>query len=185
MLLPFPQEDLGTFDLVAIRFVSAATTRSEWTRAVDNILTLLKPGGYLQWIDSCNFNLYNEVAGAGRRANQEIYDALDAFKKKDELVIGMMIREPHPLHREKILEQRGMYEVHEDVFSSDRIPAKREVGTKNMIMCWKQYLEDLARMEGTGWTQERVKRVCAAALKEAEAGVYHTLDQVVMIGRKG
>jgi SAM-dependent methyltransferase len=184
MLLPFPKEDLATFDVVAVRFVSAATTRTEWGRAIDNLLTLLKPDGYLQWIDSCNLNIYNTVAGTSRTANQEIYDALDAFKMKEDLIIGMMIREPRRLFREKVLMERGMADVHEDVFSSDRIHSMRELGTRNMIMCFKQYLEDLVAIEGSGWTREKVERVCGEALREVDRGVYYTLDQVCIVGRK-
>lgn len=184
MLLPFPKEELETYDLVAVRFVSAATTRVEWGRAIHNLLTILKPGGYLQWIDSCNFSLYTSAAGASRKANQEIYESLEPFRAKEDLVLGMLIREPGRVFREKVLWENGMTDVHEDVFSSDRLPGLREVAAKNMIMCFKQYLEDLVKVEGSSWTNERVEKVCMDAFKEVEAGVYHTLDQVCIIGRK-
>ncbi|KAH6871394.1 S-adenosyl-L-methionine-dependent methyltransferase, partial [Thelonectria olida] len=51
MFLPFPASEIGTYDLVAVRFVSSAATRAEWARAIENLKTLLKPGGWLQWID--------------------------------------------------------------------------------------------------------------------------------------
>jgi len=185
--LSFPKEELGTYDLVAVRFVSVATTRGEWGLAIDSILTLLKPGGYLQWIDSCNVNLYNSVAGTSRAANQEMFGAWGAsFQSREDLVIGMMIRDAGPVSRvrEAVLNERGLKDVHEDVFASDRLPEMRDVGSKNMIMCWKQALEDLVKLGGTGWTEERVEKVCEEAFKEIDAGLYHSLDQVCIIGRK-
>ena len=184
MLLPFPEEELGSYDLVAVRFVSVATTRTEWGRAIENLTTLLKPGGWLQWIDSCNYNLYNSIAGTSRAANQELYDSLAPFRMKEDLVIGVMIREPGRLFREKVLMEKRLVDVHEDVFSTDRLPGMREMGTRNMIMCFKQYLEDLVKIQGSGWTLERVDKLCKDALEEVDAGVYHTLDQVCVIGRK-
>lgn len=184
MLLPFPAEDLGTYDVVAVRFVSTATTRAEWARTIDNLLTLLKPGGWLQWIDSCNPKIYTNVAGVSRKANQEIFDAVDFFRRKEDLIIGMMVYEPGKLYREKVFEERGMEDVHEDVFSTDRLGEFREAGTRNMINCLKQYLEDMAAEDGSGWNRARIERVIERAMQEVDEGIYYTLDQVCIIGRK-
>jgi SAM-dependent methyltransferase len=184
MLSPFPEEELGSYDLVAVRFISSATTRSEWRRAIVNLVTLLKPGGWLQWIDSCNFKMYNEVAGVSRAANLEIYEALAPFRAKEDLVIGLLIQEPKRLFRESVFLEAGLKDVHEDVFSSDRLPGLRKVGTKNIMECFIQNMGDLIGMEGSGWSEEKIKNLHAAALEEVDRGVYHTLDQVCIVGRK-
>jgi len=44
MYLPFPVSEIGTYDVVAVRFVSSAATRAERSRAIANLKTLLKPG---------------------------------------------------------------------------------------------------------------------------------------------
>jgi hypothetical protein len=59
---------------------------------------------------------------------------------------------------------------------------KRE--SKDMIMCWKQYLEVLVKICGNCRTRRRVERVCEETSKEIETRVYHTLDQVCSIGKK-
>jgi hypothetical protein len=188
MHLPFPASEIGTYDVVAVRFVSVATTRTEWARAIENLITLLKPGGWLQWIDSCNFTLYNSVAGTSRAACQEIYDGLEPFRSKDDIVIGMMMREPKNVRREDVFREIGLVDVHEDVFSTDRLQDPelqlRDKGTRNAIVCFMGCLEDLVGVEGGGWSKERIERVKEEAMREVDKGAYHTLDQVCIVGRK-
>jgi hypothetical protein len=45
MFLPFPASEIGTYDVVAVRFVNSADTQAEWARAIENLMRLLKPGG--------------------------------------------------------------------------------------------------------------------------------------------
>jgi hypothetical protein len=188
MLLPFPASEIGTYGIVAVRFVSVATTRAEWARAIENLVTLLKPGGWLQWIDSCNFALYNSVPGTSRAACQELYDSMEPFRSKDDIVIGMMMREPKNVRREDVFREIGLVDVHEDVFSTDRLQDPelklRDKGTRNMIACFIGCLEVLVGVEGSEWSKERIEMVKEKAMREVDKGVYHTLDQVCIVGRK-
>lgn len=188
ILLPFQASDIGTFDLVAARFTSSATTRAEWARTIKNLMKLLKPGGWLQWIDSCNFTLYNSVPGTSRAACQEIYDGLQPFRSENDLVIGLMMRETGNVKREDKLRELGLVDVHEDVFSSDRLQDPelqfRDKGTRNVIHCFLGCLGDWRNTEGNGWSQERIERVMEEAMREIDQGAYHTLDQVCIVGRK-
>ncbi|CZT52408.1 uncharacterized protein RSE6_13742 [Rhynchosporium secalis] len=186
--LPFPASDIGTYDIVAVRFVSVATPRGEWARSIRNLVTLLKPGGWLQWIDSCNFRLYNSVPGTSRAACMEIYDGLDSWRTGEDVVIGMMMREAGNLGREDVFRQCGLVGVHEDVFSTDRLQDPglrlREKGTRNALDCFTQCLESLIQVEGSGWSLERLERVRREAAKEVDEGAYHLLDHVCIVGRK-
>jgi hypothetical protein len=187
-LLPFPVSEIGTYDIVAVRFVSVATTRVEWALAIENLVTLLKPGGWLQWIDSCNFALYNSVPGTSRTACREIYDGLEPCRAKEDVVIGMMMREPKNVRREDVFRDIGLVDVHEDVFSTDRLQDPklqlRDKGTRNAIVCFIGCLEGLVGVEGSKWSKERIERVKEEAMREVDKGVYHTLDQVCIVGRK-
>lgn len=188
MYLPFPESELGTYDLVAARFISSVAARADWARAIANLMTLLKPGGWIQWIDSCNFALYNSVPGTSRRACQEIYAGLEPFRDKSDPVIGLFMREHYAVDREAILRDVGLVDVHEDVFSTDRIqdPALklRDKGIRNIMECFLDCLEKLTKTEGSGWSEGRIAKLKEAAMKEIDNGVYHTLDQVCIIGRK-
>ncbi|KAL2813833.1 hypothetical protein BJX63DRAFT_393383 [Aspergillus granulosus] len=48
---PFPAEFLNCFDLVHVRLMVTAFPESKFQEAVENVLTILKPGGYLQWVE--------------------------------------------------------------------------------------------------------------------------------------
>lgn len=48
---PFPLCHRGAYDIVAVRLLSIVLVGEEWESAVKNLITLLKPGGYLQWVD--------------------------------------------------------------------------------------------------------------------------------------
>ncbi|KAL4874235.1 hypothetical protein BJY04DRAFT_204216 [Aspergillus karnatakaensis] len=48
---PFPAEFLNRFDLVHVRLMVTAFPESKFQEAVENVLTILKPGGYLQWVE--------------------------------------------------------------------------------------------------------------------------------------
>ncbi|KAM7212793.1 S-adenosyl-L-methionine-dependent methyltransferase [Rhypophila decipiens] len=193
---PFPESEIGTYDIVAVRFVSSATSRVEWELTAKNLMTLLKPGGWLQWIDSCNFSLYCSVPGTSRKAGQEIWDGLEPYRLKGghDLVIGLMMREGRAsVNREEIWRGLGMVDVHEDVFSSDRLQdgppglEMRKMGTRNVMECFVGCLESLLGAEDpteNGWTRDKIKRLEKQAMDEIEKGVYHTLDQVCIIGRK-
>ncbi|KAM0144124.1 hypothetical protein ACHAO1_000403 [Botrytis cinerea] len=51
MTKSFPKEYHGTFDVVHIRFVVVALKAEQIKGVVENLVELLKPGGYLQWTD--------------------------------------------------------------------------------------------------------------------------------------
>jgi hypothetical protein len=162
MHLPFPPTELGTYDIVAVRFVSTATTRAEWARVITNLTTLLKPGGWLQQIDSCNFALYNSVAGTSRAACREIYDGLQPFRTVDDAIIGLMMREPVNARREAVWRELGLMDVHEDVLSTDRSREPelqmRDKGTRNVIICFLGCLEILVEVKGVDGPRRGLRR---------------------------
>ncbi|KAL4864102.1 hypothetical protein BDV12DRAFT_189209 [Aspergillus spectabilis] len=51
VLKPFPAEHHNRYDLVHLRLLITAFGESEIQKAVTNLLTILKPGGYLQWVE--------------------------------------------------------------------------------------------------------------------------------------
>lgn len=194
MLAPFPPAHLATYDVVTARFLSSAIPRAAWERTIRNLVTLLKPGGWLQWIDSCNFQVYCTVPGTSRKACREVYASLEPFRAEG-VAVGLMMRDKGgdgSGAREGVWRGCGLGEVHEDVFSTDRLVAEhggeweglRERGTRNVMECFLGCLEGLVGVEGSGWTRGRWEGVKGRVEAEVEAGVYHTLDQVCLVGRK-
>ncbi|KAL4981726.1 hypothetical protein BDW68DRAFT_171972 [Aspergillus falconensis] len=48
---PFPVEHHNRYDLINVRLLVTAFPESEFGKVVQNLLTILKPGGYLQWVE--------------------------------------------------------------------------------------------------------------------------------------
>ncbi|KAL4861604.1 hypothetical protein BDV12DRAFT_62074 [Aspergillus spectabilis] len=48
---PFPAEFHNRFDLVHVRLMVTAFPETKLQEAVENVVTILKPGGYLQWVE--------------------------------------------------------------------------------------------------------------------------------------
>ncbi|KAL2842660.1 hypothetical protein BJX68DRAFT_244663 [Aspergillus pseudodeflectus] len=48
---PFPAGFLDRFDLVHVRLMVTAFPEGKFQEAVENVLTIVKPGGYLQWVE--------------------------------------------------------------------------------------------------------------------------------------
>ncbi|KAL4802039.1 hypothetical protein BDV18DRAFT_148107 [Aspergillus unguis] len=48
---PFPAEHHNRYDLVHVRLLVTGIPESTYPAAVANLLTILKPGGYLQWVE--------------------------------------------------------------------------------------------------------------------------------------
>jgi hypothetical protein len=61
MMPPFPDEVLGTYDDVAIRFVSGATTRTESGRAIENLVTLYTRLSLYNWEETVIWKYYKCV----------------------------------------------------------------------------------------------------------------------------
>ncbi|KAF8492967.1 S-adenosyl-L-methionine-dependent methyltransferase, partial [Russula emetica] len=55
---PFPDELLGTFDLVNLILLSCALTSQGWKMALQNFRSLLRPGGHLV-VRDCDLIMYN------------------------------------------------------------------------------------------------------------------------------
>ncbi|TRX97283.1 hypothetical protein FHL15_002077 [Xylaria flabelliformis] len=55
ILSPFPSEFLGKFDLVHARFLVAILRKEDWVPIARNLMTLLRPGGWILWEESGPF----------------------------------------------------------------------------------------------------------------------------------
>jgi SAM-dependent methyltransferase len=50
-LAPFPDELIGSYDLVHLRLQFFSWEKDGWPKVVKNMMTLLKPGGWLLWFE--------------------------------------------------------------------------------------------------------------------------------------
>ncbi len=50
VLMDFPRTDLEKFDMVHLQFLATTLVGIQWKRAFGNVMSLLKPGGFLQYV---------------------------------------------------------------------------------------------------------------------------------------
>ncbi|PVH74335.1 hypothetical protein DL98DRAFT_575679 [Cadophora sp. DSE1049] len=75
VLRSFPDEHLGKYDLVHVRLLIAALKEDEIPIALENVLELLAPGGYIQW-DEWDFPAV-QLPSASPAVKQTLTDFLD------------------------------------------------------------------------------------------------------------
>ncbi|KAH7319071.1 hypothetical protein BKA65DRAFT_482595 [Rhexocercosporidium sp. MPI-PUGE-AT-0058] len=75
VLRSFPDEHLGKYDLVHVRLLIAALKEDEIPIALENVLELLAPGGYIQW-DEWDFPSI-QLPSATPTVKQTLADFLD------------------------------------------------------------------------------------------------------------
>jgi len=183
MLEPFPGAERGSYDIVAIRYVTLAITASEWETSIKNLITLLKPGGWIQWIDSDDLRFYQSRPGTSVAAIKEVFESVASFGRGRNLAIGMIRKTA------AILREEGLRDVWEDCFAGDRVAEDREAEdreskTRNGLEAMRSVLGRMATVEGSGWTVERRDRVSEEARREADDGAYFVLDQYCVVGKK-
>lgn len=124
---PFPQEYHGFFDVVAVRLITAGLRGDDWDAAVKNLSILLKPGGYLQWIEPIHSSLkiFNSRIGSPNSAAREaVKYFLEAYK---------MILYPGPLQVSDLCLKYGLEEIATEVFATDQFPDVEKVRTQGKL----------------------------------------------------
>ncbi|GES59526.1 methyltransferase-domain-containing protein [Aspergillus terreus] len=75
----FPAEFIGTFDVVHARFLKYAFLKMEWEGVLQNMVSLLKPGGHLLWEDS-DYSLYSCIPSSSAFTEMVNFDIEFALK---------------------------------------------------------------------------------------------------------
>ncbi|PYI03762.1 hypothetical protein BO78DRAFT_431819 [Aspergillus sclerotiicarbonarius CBS 121057] len=72
----FPPEHINRYDLVHVRFFIVSIREDQYAQAIKNLLSLIKPGGYLQWeeID------YGKSFRVLEKEEPRLQDAVDIYK---------------------------------------------------------------------------------------------------------
>ena len=183
ILEPFPGEEQGTYDVVAVRLLVTALADPEWSVAIQNLVALLKPGGYLQWIDldlspnSASF--VQTFPGSSRSALLEANEAWVAFSQSTQRNGGGCRK------LAGLLKEQGLVAVNEDVFMSDRVPNLRERFSKLCLGPMKAIMFRVVEMGLPGWTKGRAEKLVDAIEEETDsAKAYLAAKLVCVIGMK-
>ncbi|KAI3082636.1 hypothetical protein CBS147339_2516 [Penicillium roqueforti] len=154
-LEPFPDEYLGEYDVVNVRVMVVALSSDEWEPAVRNLMTLLKPGGYLQWIDCAAHECAIKGEPEGKRATDARYGT-DLFLR----TLVSLGKTPNIATLRGTFQKSGLESCEERIYTLDN-PATRE---------------DLNLTVVVG-----IQHVLTAAFKMHKLNEIQSMDQIVAI----
>ena len=176
---PFPAELQGTFDLVNIRLIIISMGPGIWESTLRNVLTLLKPGGAIQWTEG------NFLEARGFRGVSEASTGGHALTRGQRQFNATLVKRFKWCYPEwtELFEGAGLQRVEEDVLSTDRLVEQRPEFTEIGIGAVYGALANLAKTGGEGyWGVEEVKEARERALEDRKSGAYLRWDLNVTVG---
>ena len=129
VLQPIPDEYKGRFDVVHLRLLICGLSGADWDVAAKHVLTMLKPGGWVQWHEGnfAGMQAYSNAPGASTvhctRLLQLLLDTQRKYGRMGDDVIRLR----------RIVARAGFESCAEDLFSSDRVADTRAVGTQVVL----------------------------------------------------
>lgn len=183
ILEPLPKVLDSTFDAVHIRYLICALSSKDWITVAQNILKLLKPGGYLQWFES-DFPRLKALQSTATQTMESTKTMLHAFMTLQWENDVALIDGVNPELRKNVA-KAGFVDVREDVIASDRAAETRKEHT--LIGLQAVSAGTLIKMKQQGkWVHDEqwVHDMYKKAVEEMEGGVYVRWDMHVITGRK-
>ncbi|MCJ1245730.1 hypothetical protein MMC30_002934 [Trapelia coarctata] len=172
---PFPEECLAQYDIVHIRFFLTLTNTENASSLIQNLLTLLKPGGYLQWFEP------DMLTSKAIAPNPEV------SKSATETMVSVM-RKPTPTSEYNWVPRLGsMFSEHGlESVKCDRIlmvDKYRSFMSQVHLMTYEEFCE---KMEDAGMAEQaQMGRKAIDALgEEFRHGVSADTDHVCVVGRR-
>lgn len=168
----------GKYDVVHLRLLITAMLPEEWEPAVRNVLTLLKPGGFLQW-DECDFTACTQLRGGIDTRVKAAKFMSDAFVHalRDRFACGWNTLPGH-------MEAAGLTVI-TDMVSSDRVPSTRErlsVIVMGLLFRWARMMTE--RKAPGSLSGDELDRLEKEAYDDIKSGCYIRYDIHVICGRK-
>lgn len=176
---PIPEDQQGKYDMINIRLVIISMGNDVWQATLKNVLTLLKPGGAIQWIEG-NFFVSRGFRGTASTSTGGHYLTRIQIQLNTTLNSRFGFNFPDFT---KLFEGAGLKDVEEDVLSTDRLPEQRPDFTEIGIGAVTMGLKNLASAKVEGyWTEEEVESYREKALQDMKSGAYFRWDLHVTIG---
>jgi ubiquinone/menaquinone biosynthesis C-methylase UbiE len=176
ILKPFPQEYHGFFDIIAIRLVTAGLRDDDWDKSVENLSILLKPGGYIQWLDADHSmkEIYNNKAGTANAMARELTKLIANVYAKTFY--------PGPLRLPELFEKNGLKNVALELYSTDKIPKWRTWNTSMSLATHGNMVKSLiVKDPESDITAERFDEIMKKALDEIKGGDIYTHSELNLV----
>ncbi|KAL6720638.1 hypothetical protein ACLMJK_002563 [Lecanora helva] len=174
-----PCEEHARYDVVNARLLTAAMNPQDWTKAVSNIVMLLKPGGAIQWGEG-NFAHVSHLRG-------EVTSTISAARS-----MGILFRDA--LNEKfsygwntlpQIMLDLGLMQVEEDIVSSDRLAETREAMTVNGMVAIFDWARSMSRRGSpASLSMEDLSVLEKQAYEDIKSGCYVRFNMHVVFGFK-
>ncbi|KAF2795401.1 S-adenosyl-L-methionine-dependent methyltransferase [Melanomma pulvis-pyrius CBS 109.77] len=176
---PIPEDLRGQFDLVNIRLIIISMGEGVWESTLRNVLTLLKPGGAIQWTEG-NFFVARGFRGASSTSTGGHYLTRGQLQLNGTLVKRFGYNFPD---FNKLFTDAGLQDVEEDVSSTDRLPEQRKDFTEIGLGAVFGALRNMASTKTEGyWSEKEVDGFREKAVEDMDSGAYLRWDLHVSIG---
>ena len=177
---PLDSEYHDIFDVVNVRYLNVGMKPRDWEIVSRNIYDLLKPGGWIQWIepDFYQASRWFQLDPKVKKSNttQEIMNLIGSSTKEFEYFGFDM---------EGIFREVGLRNIVHEVTSTDRIPETRPIWAEITIgpMTLKAMANE--RSKESDGRPEHCAKLMETLHEEATAGIiYSRYDLHVILGQK-
>ncbi|PGH00881.1 hypothetical protein GX51_05545 [Blastomyces parvus] len=167
VLEPFPTEFLGQYDAVHVRLLVMGLKAEQWELAIRNLMTLLRPGGYLQWTDIA---VHDGVVIPGA-PGCNVDDANALLKQLMKTVSshgksGKSVTELYPQFK-----KCGLKDCREDIVPLDK-PEYKDMLNANYVKAMSHILQAACLQAGQGGhdalSMDQIARLGKLALKNLQ-----------------
>jgi len=177
----FPEEYHGSFDIVAVRLITAGLRGDDWETAVKNLFLLLKPGGYLQWIEPLHSSLKiftSKIGAPNSAAREAVKYFLDAYQK---------MLYPGPLQVPDLCQKYGLEDIAMEVFATDQFPDFEKVRSQGKLFlsgaCTAMF-PYLIKDESSSLIAEHAEDIVKRAMEEMEGDIHLHSEMQFVVRRK-
>ncbi|KAF3009094.1 hypothetical protein E8E14_009141 [Neopestalotiopsis sp. 37M] len=169
---PVPEDLVGAFDIINVRFMIFVVFKDEVPVVVDKFMQMLKPGGYLQWVEPDNQTVHGELT---KPENQKtnIEALMTLLKSQDPRLNPTWVPD-----LAGIFADRGLVDVDADVHTTPPHWAYL------MHECGLIMHELIARKMGNSEMGDEVRRLVPLAVEETRKGAYLATTKYAVTGRK-
>ncbi|KAJ2985775.1 hypothetical protein NUW58_g5352 [Xylaria curta] len=166
-------EDLvGVFDVIQIRFFIFVLLRDEVPPVIGKLVKMLKPGGYLQWVDSDNSHMYFKKTKP-ENSTEKLTSLMRLLESQ-----STRLKPDWVPDLPGIFSESGLVDV--EVDRRDTPPHLAYMMHENGLIMH----ELIARKTQNEEMAKQLKELLSLAVDETKQGAYITTDRYTIIGKK-
>ncbi|KAI0141908.1 hypothetical protein GGR57DRAFT_395921 [Xylariaceae sp. FL1272] len=176
---PFPEDMQGQYDVVHLRMLVAAMDPDDWEGAVNNVIQLIKPGGYLQW-EECDFVTAKWISSTTEPERPE--DSGERLIRVMKASLGKKLENGWNT-LPGLMQKAGLRPVANDIVTTEKSLATRQ-GFTDIILTLTLLFARLTASRGTPAFEQDADELEKAAYEEVRAGCYYPYNIHVACAQK-